>query len=429
MVLYGLFFFSIIPITILNSLLVYEEYENCLVRLPDEQWNHSKTIYQQNPCLLALQNEADMFDLYPYPNKLSPPGSNTPLKYLPKVCRIGRGGAYHPKTNRMMRTQSYKVVTETETCKSRSFYERIIHKESFNLMPIAFANYTSDAYAASLLETLNSRGINSLVAIGDSISEQLFTFLVCDTIRDRVPIMDDVPESIEQNNHIELHFQLPSTQSDFVLLKHKVGWPGGDDLVVNATNYAQIFYASMWDILVKTTSLARELKRNNVGGTAIIINFAFHVFRKFRHESIPMLCKAIVDFAKSNPSVFIVFREASARNGEHRGRGLKGNNENDIMCCERLTPALNKEEFGRKINIYIMEEFARVDPAWRQVVGWAGTFDITDQLFNFHIEFPVGASNADCAHYVYFPRMMNPIWNEYSKEITRLVKLKDGTKV
>ena len=415
---------SIVSIVPTIPVTAYEQYETCLFQLRPEEWNHTSSIYQQAPCLGLINtthhvNHKDMFDLH-YEHKYNISSSD---HLLPNVCRLGRS-AYH-LNHKTMPTESFLVPVSGINCTSRSFNERISHHE---------AVHTLDSKSAlGLFESFHSQGITTFISIGDSVSEQLFTFLVCDSIRDGIVSTTHIRDDIEYNDNMHIRFELISKQAKFDLIKYKAGWPGGDSLIVDAMNASDVYYGKMINILETTLNNAHLLSRAPLekSRTVIVINFAFHVMRPFRYESIPTLCKAILDFAKSHSDVFIMFRPATAQHfttsqsGEYAGRNT-GRVRNDTnMCCDKFVA---NEGFSSKMNAHFQAEFAAIDSSWMQVIGWADIFDITASLYNYHVEYGERAKSVDCSHYVYFPHMMNPIWLAYAKEVSRLVHLRQQGK-
>lgn len=80
-------------------------------------------------------------------------------------------------------------------------------------------------------------------------------------------------------------------------------------------------------------------------------------------------------------------------------------------CCRKTMPGNS----GNFRNLALLEALTTVDPNWREIVGWIPFYDVSQQVYNGHVD-----SNADCTHFAYSPMFFDALWQAIECEVVRL---------
>ena len=72
-------------------------------------------------------------------------------------------------------------------------------------------------------------------------------------------------------------------------------------------------------------------------------------------------------------------------------------------------------ELGNFRNVALLAALDKVDPAWREYVGWIHFYHISQQVYNGHKDV-----EQDCTHFSYSPLLFDPLWQEMEQELVRL---------
>jgi hypothetical protein len=393
----------------------YELYEDCLRQLPNDVWAAERDlkVYHMTECLTRIGLDSgdgkEPFPLLRQRSKVERLGLDPDRYYLhfPPICHLGSSTKGEVLTHHW--------TPPWTNCSMRSFGERTGMKTLFVLKDVVVRRqgYGPQAFAADLFEAMRHYNLSEISIIGDSVSQQLDMFLLCDALRDGVLIRK---KGVGQK---------PSGES----FKYGYEFELSDGFVINIW-YTQVYGPATSDFespraeadnyVSFLETLQRSIPDHKRG--VVVFNMGLHI-AKFPDRAVsgyPPMARALLDYAKDHPGNAVLFRETTAQHFAYSQDGSYSENttfNSTDFCCNRN--AATPQHF---LTDPAWEAALRgVDREWRRVVGWVPVHNATSALFDSHME--VGRFQAaDCTHYAYAPNAWAPLWHGVRTELDRLMR-------
>ena len=386
-------------ITLNNSLnSKYSDYEACIVKLKSTDKNFS--VYSQPKCENLKERVPDTY--FPW-------GKFGNKKLIDK-CTVGIGHHPYIGLNHVL-TYNYSAA---ESCSSRSIYQRNSLRSSW-IQSTGLDYYNFDNFFI----LLKNHHINEIVYLGDSMSEQILNFFICDISRlGGIKIITAKTEGKEVTARIQ-----------HIATKHMIN-----------IDFFKLYYTDIGFRNLKSHLDFALSKQATVGKTLLLYNQGLHIHQN-ADKIIKEIAVTLIRFAKLNYRKFyVLFRETSSQHFRNPGGGYSSssgtitlsqfnnshhiNQDNNLpYCCNTLpeNEIADSESFWR--NRQFKEAFNQIDPMWEQYIGWIPFFNFTLFLHDVHVEvfYEKRALKLDCTHYMYIPFSFLPLWHDTHTSLALLL--------
>lgn len=350
-------------------------YEECIFADPENIWDNTRKIYEQEYCLPVSSLDKHPLQLW---NKNYHCMAGSPLTGLESRSRH---------------------------CSTRSIPER------HSLWRTKHGRHD----ARNLVETLISNNFTQISSLGDSVTAQLDTMLLCDVIRDGDTSVLEPKEFNDLIHKRQVRFQSHSKSSTESAMEHLVEF--------RYVSYYREPYGrkvqrapNLHDALLEGTS--RD--ENCAGNSIIVFNHGLHCLN---YVFIRPMATQLLAYAKENPKDLIFFRETSAQHFSYSPNGvfdsnLRASGSTGMQCCS----VHNITQHSIEGDNHFIREFTALDPNWRDFIGWIPFFNLSASLHDIHIEW--GDRGQDCTHFIYAPHVFESVWRDLRSEVKRLLEVR-----
>ena len=291
-------------------------------------------------------------------------------------------------------------ITESESCRSTW----------------VFPNYGNIDYfdPSRLFHTLEKIGINKILFAGDSITQQIYSFLICDMFR-----LKNITFSVENEffANVTVNGVTISLERIKSHLTEAIGRKEQINLVVNDLH--RCIDKLFLDIL---------LKGSVSGRTLLLFNQGLHIQSTSNTDKIiHYFSLKLIQLAKSNVSRFyVMFRETAAQHYSQLPGG-----EFDIQtvhtvkysptdfCCDKNHSSASVQNSNWR-NRKFLHYLSQIDSSWNNYIAWLPFYNLSHHLYDIHI----GLNHhfdVDCSHFAYYPFILAPLWYDIEDKFNRLI--------
>ena len=272
---------------------------------------------------------------------------------------------------------------------------------------------------SNFFNVLGNSNIKKIVFAGDSVTEQVFKFLLCDLSR-----LENV--EVEYVSHLTAKVTINEAK---ILFERVIGYMShaiDPSQQKNLINRKLLYYAH---------NLFQDISRKGSisGRTLLIFNQGLHITKSNNTDRIIQhLSSKLINFAKSHITRFyVMFLETSAPHFSTLPGGeydvyMPGDASFQIKpgdyCCDNNHTQSSVESSNwrnRKFSYYLTRE----DPSWSTYVSWLPFFNLTRGLYDVHMEVN-HHSLIDCTHFAYVPFLFAPLWYDIESNLYRLLQSK-----
>ena len=392
-----------------NKLSKYLEYEKCVVfsnRLDD-----NSSFANQESCKRKVSEKYPPL-FFPWQNHKSIHSG------LFSECMIGLSSF-----NLLERTR-----LDGELCYSRSVLQRNGLRNSW---------FDANGYEAhmnffqSAAVLWGNRPIKKIVFLGDSITQQISSFLSCDLTRTKnffyingpfntTPTGKKFTETTTFENHNNHKFFIETTRTylgpcmdefyNATKPKRLRNMPPPMECNNLENKKASIYYH------VRESLLSAKRGSSIQSPYIIIYNVGLHINKTSAEWIIEPTAEALLNFAKFNRNkYYVIFRETSAQHFSDRIGGSFHNEKSPLFyntnryCCN-LDEKKQNIPLGRWTDDLLLKSLDSMDKNWRNYLDWLPFYDMTNALYDLHAE-GNAFGKSDCTHFIYIPFLFYPLWS------------------
>mmetsp|Transcript_1807 Transcript_1807/g.2846 ORF Transcript_1807/g.2846 Transcript_1807/m.2846 type:complete len:519 (-) Transcript_1807:7-1563(-) len=331
-------------------------------------------------------------------------------------------------------------------CVSRSTLDRRGMRHTWAGLPVNSSDTALDLLYY-LLGRAGEGAVVNLVFLGDSVSQQLGRFFLCDLIRSGVfPTQSDSAVAKSTLTEFVLPPAVPSSSPSVLRVHcHQFNLPciypnshnseSGCESEQESLAQVQEFVSGLL-ANYSSSSLAQlpllhpqseTSTRNHLGQqqhTVAVVNYGLHLKSKHASWAVSGMAQALLNASRAlrADNTSLLFRETSAQSFSSSPDGyyhmeLANKASPNEFCCNL---PLKDPHYSNWRNDLMQRQLAALDPRWESEIGWVPFFNASSALFDLHVEYSPDRYVVDCTHFIYTPTAYSVLWWELKRALGEL---------